>query len=224
MVVAIIILAFIGFMVYASTNIRSGVYVKALCRARTVRRVVSLTFDDGPDHDLTPKVLDILNAHGVKATFFITGKRAEAHPEIIRRIVAEGHLVGNHTYNHSNRFPWMKRKSMKEEIGRCDVVMENITGLRPILFRPPFGVSNHALKRALDNSYAVVGWDVRSLDTVSQWPRKKVFERVRRHLRPGSVVLLHDDRAGSDILLEMILNHIEHDGWQVERLDKLFGL
>lgn len=215
----------VGFAVWASACVGSGVWVRALCRVRTVRRAVALTFDDGPHPVYTPAVLDVLARHGVRATFFVIGEKAEAHPEIVRRMVAEGHLVGNHTYNHSGRFPLMARARMEDEIGRCDEAIERITGRRPTLFRPPFGVTNPTLARALRRyGHTVAGWDVRSLDTVSRRSRERIFERVRRRLRSGSAVLLHDDRAGSDALVEMILNHLEHNGWKVERFDKLFGL
>jgi peptidoglycan/xylan/chitin deacetylase (PgdA/CDA1 family) len=211
-------------MFRAVADVSSESYLKLLCRARTIRRVVALTFDDGPHPDRTPKILDVLARHGVKATFFVIGERAEVYPDIVRRIAAEGHLIGNHTYSHSTRFPWMGESRMKEDIHWCDIVLEKITGFRPILFRPPFGVKNPPLGRAVGNRYIAVGWDVRSLDTVSRWPREKVFERVRRRIRPGSVVLLHDDREGGDALLEMILNHLEQNDYKVERFDELFGL
>lgn len=223
--IVIVVLLVAGNLFWASVRVDSGLYVRMLCRAKTIRRVVALTFDDGPHPDRTPRVLDILKKHGAQATFFVVGKNAEAHPEIIRRIVAEGHLIGNHTYSHSNRFPWMAESVMKEEIHWCDVVLEKITGRRPTLFRPPFGVSNPSLAKALRRDFrTIVGWDIRSLDTIERWSRERVFERVRRRLRPGSVVLLHDDRAGSDTLVEMILNHLEQNDYKVERFDKLFGL
>ncbi len=224
-VIVIPVVALVAMMVWASADIGSGVYVEALCRARTTRRVVALTFDDGPHPDRTPKVLDVLALHGVKAAFFVTGDRAEAHPDLVRRIVAEGHLVGNHTYGHPGNFPWLSKERMKDEIDRCDSAVEEITGARPTLFRPPFGVTDPALARAVRRAgHAVAGWDVRSLDTVESRSRGKVFERVRRRVRPGSVVLLHDDRPESDTLLEMILNHLEQNDYKVERFDKLFGL
>jgi peptidoglycan/xylan/chitin deacetylase (PgdA/CDA1 family) len=220
--------AFFGFLAWASADVGSGVYVKALCRARTGRRAVALTFDDGPHPERTPAILDTLKRHGVQATFFVTGERAAAHPEIIRRIVAEGHLVGNHTFSHSPRFPLGGSSKMAPEIAReierCDEALEKIVGTRPALFRPPFGVTTPNIARALRrHPHTVAGWSIRSLDTVSRWPREKVFERVRRCLRPGAVVLLHDDREGGDRLLEMILNHLERGDWRVERFDKLFG-
>ncbi len=223
--IIIVILLVAGNLFWASVRVDSGLYVRMLCRAKTIRRVVALTFDDGPHPERTPRVLDVLRTHGVQATFFVTGKNAEAHPEIIRRMIAEGHLVGNHTFSHSGNFPWMSEAKMKEEIHWCDVVLEKITGRRPTLFRPPFGVSNPTLAKALRWDFrTIVGWDIRSLDTIERWSREKVFERVRRRLRPGSVVLLHDDRADGDTLVEMILNHLEQNDYKVERFDKLFGL
>jgi peptidoglycan/xylan/chitin deacetylase (PgdA/CDA1 family) len=221
--------AFFGFLAWASADIGSGVYVKALCRARTGRRAVALTFDDGPHPERTPRILDILKKHGVQATFFVIGKRAAAHPEIVRRIVAEGHLVGNHTFRHSPRFPLGGSSSMAREIAReierCDEALEKITGARPKLFRPPFGVTNPNIARALRRSkHTVAGWSIRSLDTVARRPREKVLERVSLRLHPGAVILLHDDREGGDRLLEMILNHLERNDYKVERFDKLFGL
>lgn len=224
-IVVILVVAAIAAMVWASASIGSGVYVKALCRARTDRKVVALTFDDGPDPELTPRILDTLARHDAKATFFIVGEKASAHPEIVKRIVDEGHLVGNHTYGHSSRFPMLNSRQMREELQRCDAVIEKITGYKPTLFRPPFGVTNPPLARAVCASgYTVAGWSIRSLDTVSRWTRTKIFGRVRRRLRPGTVILLHDDRKDGDTLLEMILNHMESNGYKVERFDKLFGL
>jgi peptidoglycan/xylan/chitin deacetylase (PgdA/CDA1 family) len=210
--------------VWASARIGSGIYVKALCRADTPDRTVALTFDDGPHPDYTPKILDILARHGVQAAFFVIGSKAEAHPEIVRRMVEEGHIVGNHTYSHSWHFPLLGTGKMADELRRSDDAIEQATGTRPSLFRPPFGVTNPAIARAVNKGYIVAGWDVRSLDTASKRPRTKVFERVRRRLRPGSVVLLHDDREGGDELLEMILAHLETNDYKVERVDKLFGL
>ncbi len=223
-VIVIPVVALVAMMVWASADIGSGVYVEALCRARTTRRVVALTFDDGPHPDRTPKVLDVLALHGVKAAFFVTGDRAEAHPDLVRRIVAEGHLVGNHTYGHPGNFPWLSKERMKDEIDRCDSAVEEITGARPTLFRPPFGVTNPPLARAIGKRYTVAGWDIRSLDTIARRSRERVFERVCRRLRPGSVVLLHDDRPKSYTLVEMILNYLEQNDYKVERFDKLFGL
>jgi peptidoglycan/xylan/chitin deacetylase (PgdA/CDA1 family) len=221
---AVVVATALGVIAWASFSIGAGVWVGAWCRACTTRKVVALTFDDGPHPDGTPKVLDVLAKHGVKAAFFVTGERAGAHPEIVRRMAEDGHLVGNHTYSHSGRFPFLGRRKMREEMLRCDEVVEKATGTRPTLFRPPFGVTNPPLAKVVrEGGYTVAGWSVRSLDTIARWPREKVLDRIRCRMQPGSVVLLHDDRPQSDALLEMILTHLEKTGYEVERFDKLFG-
>ena len=97
-VVAItIFVAVTAFLVWASADVRSGIYLGMLCRTTTHRRVVALTFDDGPDAEETPRVLDVLKRHGVRATFFVVGERIEAHPELLLRMLSEGHTIGNHT-------------------------------------------------------------------------------------------------------------------------------
>jgi len=237
----------------ASADISSGVWVRALCRAEQPtadparadiiranghragnphpkhtrtdgpRKAIALTFDDGPHPEHTPRVLDVLARRGVLATFFVVGERAAAHPDLVRRMVAEGHAVGNHTQSHSAGFPLLGTELMRRDIELCDNEIERLTGTRPALFRPPFGVTNPPLARALDGR-TVAGWDVRSLDTVARWPREKVCRRVIRRLSPGSVVLLHDDRAGADRLVEMILDYTEQSGYTVARFDELFGI
>ena len=98
----ILIISALTFMFYASYNVGSGVYVKAVCRIPTDQKQVALTFDDGIDRVQTPLVLDVLQRHHIKATFFLVGERAQAHPDIVRRMVAEGHTIGIHTWQHRN--------------------------------------------------------------------------------------------------------------------------
>ncbi len=225
MYVLFIIILAAGALFYASYSLRAGMYVKAYCRRRTDRRVVALTFDDGPHPERTPRVLDVLKRHGVKAAFFVTGEQARACPGIVKRMADEGHLVGNHSWHHTPRFPLLGARAMTGELRRCDALLEELTGSRPEWFRPPYGVTNPTLGRVVHRGgYRVAGWDVRSLDTFVRRPRERVFARVCRLLRPGSVVLLHDDRPQSDALLEMIINHLNREQYRVERLDQLFEL
>jgi peptidoglycan/xylan/chitin deacetylase (PgdA/CDA1 family) len=223
--IVLILLLGAAVAVYFVTLLNREAWEKmTLVRAKTSERVVALTFDDGPNPETTPLVLDILKAHGIQATFFVIGSRAEAHPEIVRRMVDEGHAVGNHSFTHSNKFPMIGSEKMVENLDACDKVIKQITGHFPTMFRPPFGVINPPLAKAVEKRYTVIGWDVRSLDTMKRWSRERVFKRVKRRLKPGSVVLLHDDRQGADKLLSMIVNHIERNGWRVERVDKMFGI
>lgn len=224
MIAALIIIAALGGLFYASYSIRSGVYVRAHCKGRADSGAVALTFDDGPDPVQTPKVLDVLRRHGVKASFFLIGERVDANPEIVARIVAEGHWVGNHSYSHKPIFPLMRRKRMGEDVEKCRRAIERASGICTDVFRPPFGVTNPTVAGVVrDGGYKVAGWSVRSLDTMGR-SRDRVADRVGRRLKPGAVILLHDDRQGSETLLEAILGEIEGRGLRAVRLDELLDI
>ncbi len=221
-IAAAIILVLMGFLVYASASIGSGVYVKALCHGKTDQPVVALTFDDGPDEDMTPKVLDVLRRHGVRATFFLVGEKAARNPETVRRILKEGHLIGNHTWSHSPFFPIWNFSKVERELEETGRVVENMTGKRMKLFRPPFGVTNPVIGRAVRHKeYVTVGWSVRSLDTDLKCSRETVCRRVMDRMHNGAVVLLHDRLPEADRLLEMILQNLEKSGMRVVGTDEL---
>src|SRR5690606_230382 len=109
-----------------------------LLRGSTSKREVALTFDDAPDDYFTPQILDVLKNEGVQATFFVVGNRIEAHPEIVRRMVNEGHVLGNHSYNHAN-LPKLSDSNFRNQILITDRLIEAITGYKPTFVRPPYG-------------------------------------------------------------------------------------
>ncbi|GAW89019.1 polysaccharide deacetylase [Flavobacterium psychrophilum] len=128
---------------------------------------------------MTLLVLDVLKKHNAKATFFCIGKNAEKHPEIIKQIISEGHIVGNHSYNHSRLFDFYRKDKLVEEIVQTDALIKKISGKKTILFRPPFGVTNPSIKKALQvTKHHVIGWNVRSLDGVIK-NEKLVFNRIK---------------------------------------------
>mgnify|MGYP006379987353 FL=1 len=103
--IAIVVLCVLAFLVWASADIGSGIYLKSYCHKPTSEKILALTFDDGPDEEMTPKVIAILKQYNIKATFFMIGSKAAQLPHIVREIVAEGHSIGNHTYSHKGVFP-----------------------------------------------------------------------------------------------------------------------
>ena len=213
-----------GFaLFYCSYQIRLGAYVRSLCRNRAAGRVVALTFDDGPDPEQTPRVLDTLRAHGVRATFFLIGSKAELHPEIVRRMAAEGHAIGIHTWSHTPGFPMLRSGAMAADILRCRESLREITGVETDLFRPPYGVTNPMVARAVKRTGSrCVGWSIRSLDTLRQRSREAVARRIRRRLGDGKVILLHDDRPGAERLLAMVLNDLQRGGYRTATVCELF--
>lgn len=214
--IAIAVVGCVAIFAVGAANIRSGIFCSAICRLPDdrgrlpfqipARQAILLTFDDGPDPDITPRVLDVLERHGHRAIFFLIGPKAEAHPEIVREIVRRGHIVGNHTYAHSPWANFLGARHLSEDIERTDDIIVAACGVRPVLFRPPLGVSAHFLRSVVRRTgHTVVGWDVRSLDTKREG-REVIMSRIARRLRRGSIVLLHDRLPGADILAEETLS------------------
>lgn len=158
-------------------------------------RRIALTFDDGPDDRFTPQVLDTLAAHGVRATFFVLGKKAEAHPEVLRRIVREGHELGNHSFSHP-LFTKMTVEQFTGQIEQAETVIRQLGGYSPRLIRPPYGeIDEEQLQWAHKNGYTVVNWNVDSLDWKSIGAQE-VSNNVLGHTKAGAIVLQHS--AGGD--------------------------
>lgn len=222
MYVAILVVGFLLLAVYASVSISAGVYVKAFCRAKNSSKVIALTFDDGPDPVWTPKVLEVLRRYDVKATFFCIGEKVEKHSLLVKQLMDEGHLVGNHTYYHSSFFPLQSKKKMVAELQQCSEAIKSITGEQVSLFRPPFGVTNPTIAAAVRVlGYKVIGWSIRSFDTVKS-ERSKVLSRILKKAHAGGVVLMHDNLENSDWLVEQVIAHLQEQGYEIKRLDELF--
>jgi peptidoglycan/xylan/chitin deacetylase (PgdA/CDA1 family) len=154
------------------------------------RKEIALTFDDGPDAYWTPRVLDDLRELGVKATFFCIGNRIEANPDVLRRIVNDGHIVGNHSWNHPNlaRIPLAQAR---EQIARTDNEIARVAGVRPRLLRPPYGaLSEPLIREAIRINKKIILWNVDSLDW-TPISAEQVAANILSHAGPGSIVLQH---------------------------------
>lgn len=151
----------------------------------------ALTFDDGPSPD-TARILDILRAKKVHATFFLCGASVERYPELAKRIVAEGHALGNHTYSHPY-LHLMSREAIASEIDRAQDAIEKVTGIRPAYFRPPHGVRWFPLWDVLrERGMTMVLWNSYPQEGAS--PAEEITARALARLRPGAVILLHDGK------------------------------
>lgn len=163
----VIVLSITVFMVWASASIRSGVYVRAFCREKTDRKVVYLTFDDGPHPPETERVLDVLRERGARATFFLIGSKVSGNEAVLRRMLEEGHALGLHTYSHAGTFPLLSFDKMLADVNEGKHAVESVAGKKISLFRPPFGVTNPTIAKVIRTlGLQTVGWDVRSFDTM----------------------------------------------------------
>ena len=221
---AFLVIAYFGISVTFAFLLCSGFHFPVACHGSRESDLVALTFDDGPDSDRTPRVLDILKKHGVPATFFLVGKNIAGNEAILGRIEAEGHLIGTHSWSHSPWFDFYPPRRMKKELLRTADAVKTNTGKSPLIFRPPFGVMNPMLARALrDLPWTVAGWDTRSLDTVIKDP-EKILKRITGMLKPGSVILLHDHTDFSSDYLERMILEVQRKGLRFSLLDKVLNI
>lgn len=170
----------------------SGI-VPTLTRFETAQSEVWLTIDDGPDPHDTPRLLDLLDRHGARATFFLIGKRAARYPDLVVEIARRGHEIGHHTHRHRGALFWCATPGqVRNELDAAFVALTPANGSRPQRFRAPIGIKNVFLAKALaERGLVCVGWNVRSHDSFARDP-EKVAARVLRQTRPGSILLLHE--------------------------------
>ncbi|WP_172281125.1 polysaccharide deacetylase family protein [Chryseobacterium sp. LAM-KRS1] len=198
-------LLFSAFVVWGSFDIKLGYFVNSITHKKTKVKEVALTFDDGPT-EFTPQFLDLLQEHHIKATFFCIGKQIEKYPDTFKRIIAEGHSIGNHTYTHSNSTGFLPTVKMTDEIAKCDEIIASVGNTTTVLYRPPFGVTNPSIAKAIKRSGKIsIGWNVRSLDTVIE-DERKIYKRIISKIKPGSIVLLHDTSEKTyRVLVDLLL-------------------
>lgn len=184
-----------GALVWATLWPRSRWLSPVLTRLPTVRRVVWLTIDDGPSAQ-TMAILDLLDAHAAKATFFVVGERAAARPALVGEIVRRGHTLGNHSATHPQAWFWaLPPARMRAEIAGTQAVLAELTGVAPRWFRAVVGMANPFVAAELKrHGLARVAWCARGFDAVAGDPAA-VVARIERGLRPGAIVLLHEGAA-----------------------------
>jgi peptidoglycan/xylan/chitin deacetylase (PgdA/CDA1 family) len=191
-ILAAVGLAFGLWFWWACATPSSTFFRPVLVRGPQQGKRISLTFDDGPSEQFTAQVLDILREHRVPATFFVCGKNVEEHPDLLRRIVAEGHEVGNHSYSHPYFF-FKSRGRMAQEIDRTQAIIEKVVGFRPNIFRPPYGARWFGLvPTLLERGMHLIQWSATGYD----WKKDAagIIQTALRELRPGAIILLHDGR------------------------------
>jgi peptidoglycan-N-acetylglucosamine deacetylase len=197
-----------------------GPNVTRLPQAAADRHEIAITIDDGPDPEVTPQVLDLLDAHGQRATFFCIAERVLEHPALAREIVARGHSIQNHTARHRHNFSLLGPRGFAAEISRAQQVLEEVIGQRPTCFRAPAGLRNPFLAPVLHRmGLSLVSWTRRGFDT-REGNAATVLGRLTIDLKAGDILLLHDGHAartaeGRAVVLEVLpplLARIRADG------------
>ena len=198
-VAGVALVGYLGLILCGVFILRLGMFVDVVWRGPSDARGVALTFDDGPSPEHTPKVLDLLDAADVKATFFVIGRKVKLYPELVREIVARGHAVGVHGYDHDRLFSLRTPESIRLDLARAVAAIAAASGQAPTLFRPPIGHTSPRIAGALEAfDFTVVGWSVRGLDGLGGARPERVAARIVPHLGDGAIVLLHDAAENED--------------------------
>ena len=207
-------LLFVGLLSWGVFDIRLGYFVPTLWHLKNKqKRQVVLTFDDGPT-ELTPLFLDLLKQYEAKAIFFCIGRQIAQYPQIVQRIKDEGHLIGNHTYSHIPQNCFASTAAMTQEIQQTDALLAQLGIVTPY-FRPPYGVTNpHIASAARRTGKRVIGWDIRSLDTVIK-DETRLWSRVVSKLTQGNIILMHDTSERTLHVLEQLLKYLKANDYQV---------
>lgn len=190
----------------------------------TTRPVVALTFDDGPHPEYTPKLLDILRHHGVRATFYVIGRNVETHPDIARRIVSEGHEIANHSWSHPS-LTSLSAARLRQEVESTSAIIEKVTGRRPTNIRPPYGAINERVRQILFNEHGldVIMWSVDPLD----WKRpgaSVVAQRLVEGAAPGGILLAHDIHPGTIEAMPETITRLKAKGYGFATVSQLLAL
>ena len=185
---------------------------------------IAMTFDDGPSATLTPKLLDLLAAHHIKATFFVIGENVAEHPEIVARAAREGHEIASHSWSHPN-FGKMSDESVRRQLRQTDDAIKNATGKRPTLMRPPYGSITAREKRWIHDEfgYDIILWDVDPYDWKRPGPAV-VRARILKETRPGSIVLSHDIHPGTIEAMPSTFDELEAKGFKFVTVSELIKM
>ncbi|MDI6601637.1 MAG: delta-lactam-biosynthetic de-N-acetylase [Thermoanaerobacteraceae bacterium] len=185
-------------------------------------KVVYLTFDEGYENGYTPTILDILNDRGVKAAFFVTGSYVKQHPDYVKRMIDEGHIVGNHTMTHPS-LPTITDEKIKQELNGVDELLMAKVGVKTKYLRPPMGeYTERTLKAAKEMGYTTVFWSLAFKDWLPlPGGPKESYDTVMNNLHPGAVILLHAESKDNTEALPKIIDSIREEGYEFKTLDDI---
>jgi peptidoglycan/xylan/chitin deacetylase (PgdA/CDA1 family) len=216
-------LAYSALFFYGVFNIDANFFMVSFCSKPICDKAIAISFDDGPGL-YTLEILQILKEQGITAAFFCIGKQIKTKEHIVRQIHQQGHLIGNHSYSHHLLFDFFSSSKMLKDIQRMESVTNELIGLKPKLFRPPFGVTVPWLKTALtEGGYLSIGWNVRSLDTVTT-NENKLMKKIIHALNPGALYLFHDTSKTTLAVLPQFIEQVAQQGYRIVRLDELLNL
>jgi peptidoglycan-N-acetylglucosamine deacetylase len=183
---------------------------KLIWNVETSTKTVYLTFDDGPEPDITTKVLDILKEKNAKATFFCTGKNAEKHIELFNKIKTSGHVIGNHGYEHLRGWGLSQKKFIDNALKNKELFPGN-------LFRPPYGAITPSQAKAISKYYKIIMWTILSKDYSSKMTPEKCLKRIIKRVKSGDIIVFHDSKKAAKNCLPVLpklIDYLKNNGYE----------
>ncbi|MDP4132313.1 MAG: polysaccharide deacetylase family protein [Bacteroidota bacterium] len=219
-----ILLVYVSVLFCGSYFIQLGYFFKSVNSGNIGEKEIALSFDDGPATSYTMDILDLLREKQVESIFFCIGKNIPGNENILKRIVDEGHIIGNHSYSHHVLFDLFGADKMLDDLQKMNTAADSVTGRIPRFFRPPYGVTNPNLKKAVERGgFISIGWSIRSLDTVIR-NEDRLMKKVLGSLKPGAILLFHDTSQITVKILPALIRQIQQKGYRIVRLDKMLKL
>lgn len=222
-VYSILILCYLVVHAAGSIILSMQFFLPVKYKGSSQSQSIAITFDDGPIPGKTERILEILRKYQVRATFFCIGNRIDKNTALVKRIHDEGHLLGNHSYWHGKTFDLQSSSKIEKELSDTDLALKKAIGITPRFFRPPYGVTNPMVARAVKHrKYETIGWSVRSFDTIT--PNSgALMKRITKSLKSGDMILLHDYCDVTISILPALLEHINKLGLKIVRADELLN-
>ena len=209
---------------YGCYYVGSNFFMKIYCSAKTTNKEIAISFDDGPATSYTPQILQVLEENDIKASFFCIGKNIAGNEILFQQISGAGHIIGNHSYSHHLWFDLFSAKKMQADMEMTDKVIKGLINRQPRFFRPPYGVMNPNLKKAITRgNYIPIGWSVRSLDTVIK-NEEKLLRKIKKGIQPGAIFLFHDTSQTTLAILPQFIKEVKDSGYSIIGLDKMLNL
>lgn len=218
------LLCVIAVFDHAALSAHAARYRDVIYKKENSQMKIALTFDDGPHRVYTPIILDILKKYGIHATFFVVGENVEFYPDVVKRAIAEGHEIGNHTYTHCHLSKTSPQKII-DEINRCERAVYELCEYHTKLFRPPEGVLPETIKEYAHNEdYSVILWSVDTRDWAHTKPTE-IYKNIKENVSAGDIILMHDyvQKSITPDALERIIPFLLDQGYEFVTVSELLG-
>lgn len=219
----ILIALFLVVIAVGSFSMGLNFFLKSFTQSKWEKtKTIALTFDDGPHPVYTPQVLALLENYKATATFFCIGKNVAKYPALFQQIVAASHTIGSHSYSHTSNIDFNSTKSWISELEKTDATIEQLIKSKPTLFRPPYGVTTPHLAKAIEQTnHTVVGWSIRPFDTSPIRDKDAMVKHIKRKIKPGAIILLHDTHERIPYILEHTLIYLQEHGYKTVSVNDL---